>query len=443
MKINKVGFILFILLSLSEVYAQERTKLDLSEAVQLAISKSFEAQLSETKAKTKALEYASSQNKQYPEVSLTGQYLRLTDADVALKLLPNSSGNVAGSPVVNELLLGQANFNLPLFSGFKIQNSIGLSQNLWEAEKLKTAQTKEDIAMHVVAYYAALFRAQKAVELITDNLKSANQRVSDFKDLEKNGLVARNDLLKVQLQSNKIALSLEEAHKNVAVINYQLVSMLQLPQDFLIGIDVHQFDHQTSLQIIEHDDVALSNRKDLKAFQFFEKANQNLIKITKSNYFPNIALVGGYTALRLQNVATVSNAMTFGVGFSYNLSSIYKNNKDVKIAFSKAQETIESKNILIEKIKVQVHEAYENFILAQKQHTVYASAIQVASENYRIVKDKYDNGLATTTELLDADVEQLNAQINQAYAKANIMLKYYEMQEASGALLSSFNLTKN
>jgi outer membrane protein TolC len=115
----------------------------------------------------------------------------------------------------------------------------------------------------------------------------------------------------------------------------------------------------------------------------------------------------------------------------------------VKIAKSKSLETQQSEAILTENIKIQVQQSIENYNLALKQNLVYEQAITQAVENYRIVKDKYDNGLANTTDLLDADVEQLNTKINYAYSRANILLKYYEMLSASGQLTASFNFTKN
>lgn len=87
--------------------------------------------------------------------------------------------------------------------------------------------------------------------------------------------------------------------------------------------------------------------------------------------------------------------------------------------------------------------AIENYNLALKQNLVFKLAIEQSVENYRIVKDKYDNGLSTTTDLLEADVEQLNSKLNYAFSRANIMLKYYEIQSASGQLLSYFKITKN
>ena len=80
------------------------------------------------------------------------------------------------------------------------------------------------------------------------------------------------------------------------------------------------------------------------------------MKIAKSGYFPSIALVGGYTTLNLQNVVTVQNAINVGLGLSYNLSSIFKNGKEVKIAKNKALETQQSEAVLSENIKIQVQQ---------------------------------------------------------------------------------------
>lgn len=450
MKINKQLFLLFLFIGVSSVHSQETgkknvndaKKLDLKEAIDLAITKSNEAELSNTKVSTKNFELQSVKNYQYPDLKISGQYMKLTNASVDLKT-NNNNGNASEPPKVNQLILGQAIASVPLFSGFKIQNSIKASDYLYQAEKAKSIQTKEEIAMKVVEYYANLYRAQKAVVLITENLKSAEQRVKDFEALEQNGIIARNDLLKAQLQQSKVQLSLDEAYKNVSVLNYYLITLLKLPEDYKIYIDEHQFDNNQPINVIKNEEDGLKNRKDLEAIHFLQKANESNIKISKSAYYPSIALVGGYTALDLQNVVTIKNAVNVGLGVSYNLSSIFKNGKDVKIAKNKALETQQSESILSENIKIQVQQSVENYNLALKQNVVYEQAIGQATENYRIVKDKYDNGLSNTTDLLDADVEQLNTKINYAYSRANIMLKYYEMLSASGELTSSFNFSKN
>jgi outer membrane protein TolC len=142
-------------------------------------------------------------------------------------------------------------------------------------------------------------------------------------------------------------------------------------------------------------------------------------------------------------VLTVTNAMNVGLGVSYDLSNIFKNGKQVKLAQSKAKETeieVAQKN---NQINEEVFQAKENYALSIKQSGVYEKALEQATENYRIVKDKYDNNLSDTNDLLEADYQQLQAKINQALSKADVAQKYYELQFASGKLIKSLNITQN
>lgn len=90
--------------------------------------------------------------------------------------------------------------------------------------------------------------------------------------------------------------------------------------------------------------------------------------------------------------------------------------------------------MLKDKVKIEVQQANENYTLAQKQNLVYRQAVEQASENYRITKDKYENGIADTDDLLTADVQQLQSKINLAISQANTIEKYYDLMLSNGAL---------
>lgn len=449
MKSNPILLFTVFLLGLSTVKAQEKTTLTLNQAVNIALSKSDEVNLANTKATTKSYELQSMKMNQYPDLKVSGQYLRLTNADIKLKSSQESSepadpdAATTASPKVNQLILAQANVSMPIFSGFKLKNSVKASENLYKAELANASFSKEETAMRVVQYYADLYKAQKSVELFKESLKRSQQRVTDFTAMEQNGIIARNDLLKAKLQVSNIQLSLDEAEKNVRLINYYLITLLKLSPETLIVVSPDNVDANLFNRTINTEDQALENRKDLEALRFAEKATEANIKVAKSNYYPSVSLVAGYTALDLQNVVRVENAMNIGVGLSYNLSSIFKNGKEVKTAKSRYEEVQHQEAILTDHIKAEMVKARENYELSVKQDKVYNEAVEQATENYRIVKDKYDNGLSDTNDLLEADVEALGTKINQAYAKANVVLKYYELLEAAGQLTQSFNSTNN
>ena len=439
---KKQASLLFFLtlLSLGSGYAQEKRKLTLKEAIEMAVQNSTSAELATTKVKSAELALANTKNNQYPGAKISGQYMRLSSANVKSNLQSNSSSEPATPLKVDQLLLGQANVTMPIFSGFKLKNSIKTSESLYQAETFAKKHSNEAIGLEVVELFASLYKAQQMTLLIADNLKTAEQRVKDFTAMEENGLIARNDLLKAQLQVSNIKLALDNAKKNAAVANYQLITLLKLPESTVVDIDIEAIKKDMAAHPYQKSE---GERNDLKALSLKKAAADSEIKVAKSNYYPSLALSGGYIALDLNNVLTVTNAMNFGLGFSYDLSSIFKNGKQVQFAQSKAKETSLALEQLNEQVKEEVFQASENYNLSLKQSAVYDEAVAQASENYRIVKDKYDNSLSTTNDLLEADFEQLQAQINQALSKADVAQKYYELQFASGQLLNSLQLTQN
>lgn len=439
-KINR--FLLFGLsvLGINSIDAQEKRSLTLDEAVHLAWDKSNEVGLANAKVNSKKYELQSAKNNQYPDFKISGQYQRLANASINLKSSQNS--NTGSLPIVDQLMIGQINASIPVFAGFKMQNNIQLHENLYEAETATATHTKEEVAMKVINYYASLFKAQKTVALLKENQKRAEQRAFDFSELEKNEIIARNDLLKAQLQVSKIKLSIDEALNHVSIVNFNLVSLLKLPKGTQIEIRESDFANFKMDNIPTSEQPALENRKDLQAVQLQEKASKANIKLAKGGYYPSINVIGGYVALDLKNVVTVQNAMNFGLGLSYDLSAIFKNGTAVKLAESKAMELQNSEAMLSDYIKIEVQEAIENYHLAIQQNEVYGQAVAQSSENYRIIKDKYDNGLADTNDLLEADVEQLSANINKTLAKANIIQKYYALLNATGQLTSTFTISK-
>ncbi|SDS25816.1 Outer membrane protein TolC [Gillisia sp. Hel1_33_143] len=437
MKIKHFFLSAILCLGIASASAQEGKSLSLEQAVNLALTNSDEAKISNSRVNTAESELQVTKNLQYPDLKISGQYQYLTGAEIDFPAATTSEGSASEptpTPDVNQLLLAQANMSLPLFSGFKLKNAVKASENNLKAASLNAQNDKEQIALYTIIDYINLYKAQKAIEIIEENLNSANLRVKDFTAMEENGLLARNDLLKAQLQESNIQLSLEEAKKNSNILNYKLNVMLKLPEATKINTQDTNFGN-----VIPSNLKGMVSRSDLEALTYQEKAAENQIKMAKSKYYPSIALVGGYTNLDLHNALTVNNAINVGVGLSYNLADIFKNESDVKVAQSKAEELQYTIDMVSDKVKLQIENAKQDYKLSLRKYEVYTKSEEQAIENYRILKDKYDNGLVDTNDLLEADIDQLQAKMNLAYANADITQKYYELLTAQGTLTNQFN----
>jgi len=435
MKIKSILVILFAALAIYPMLGQQRP-LGIEQAIEMALNNSEKSKITDTRVSTAGYELKSTKSHRYPDLDLSGQYLHLTKANADIKLDRGDTEQqpAASSPDIGYLMIGQAKASVPIFNGFKTTNLIKASKNKFQAAVFNAKDEKQQIALTTVQEYVDLYKADISVELIEDNLVRAKQRVSDFSAMEQNGLLARNDLLKAQLQQSNIELNLEQAKKNQKIANYKLVTLLHLPTGTLIEIQNNDFNTPGLLEL--NDSI---QRGDLKALYFEKEAAKNQIGVAKSSYYPSLAITGGYTALDVENVLTVTDAMNVGLGISYNLADIIKAGNKVKAAKSKVKELEYTMDLVKDQIDIQIEDAMQNYELSLKKYDVYQKAQAQAIENYRIVKDKYDNGLVDTNDLLEADLDQLQAKINLAYAKADISQRYYELLSAKGIINTAIN----
>jgi outer membrane protein TolC len=336
---------------------------------------------------------------------------------------------------VDQASYGIANLAVPVFTGFRIQNGIEAAKYLEKAIQLDADKDREEVIANTVAAYSNLYKAKAAVEIVRENLKQSQQRVADFSNLEKNGILARNDLLKAQLQQSNVELTLLDAENNWKITYITMNLMLGLPEETELVPDATSFEQVTDNRNFEDwQALALQNRKDLAALEMRRKASSAGVRAAKGDYYPSLALTGGYIAADIPNVLTITNAVNAGIGVKYSLSSLWKTGSKVEQAKARLQQVTINQSIMNDAVRLQTAQAYQAYLSSQKKIDVYAKAQEQANENYRIVKNKYDNSLATTTDLLDADVAQLQAKLNYSNAKADAVVAYKKLQQTTGIL---------
>lgn len=214
--------------------------------------------------------------------------------------------------------------------------------------------------------------------------------------------------------------------------------MIGYPERSGLNVDSTGFDKSLSVKTIdEYEQVALQSRRDMMALSFRRKAATTGISLAKADLYPTVALSGGYVAADIPHLITITNAANIGVGLKYNISSLWKTKAKVAEAKSRETEIMANEAELSEQVKLQVNQSFENFLLSQKKTEVYQKAVTQATENYRITKNKYDNNLVNTTDLLDANVALLQSNINLAVAKADVLLAYSKLLETTGTLTNN------
>jgi outer membrane protein TolC len=417
--------------------AQDTKQLSLQEAIDLSVKNSKQLKASEARKVQADAALGEAKDNRLPNADISGSYLRLTRPDISLKTKAFDGGDSTGggTPSVNQAMYGIANISFPIFTGGRIRYGIESAKYLQQAATLDVENDKEAVILSTINAYTNLYKAAVTVNVVKENLEQSQHRDSVFSRLEQNGLLARNDLLAAQLQTSNIELSVLDAENNRKIANVNMNLMLGLPETTFLIIDSSSFEKTISIKNLEeYEQLALQNRKDILALAFRKKASTSGIAAAKAEMYPSVALTAGYVAADIPHLLTITNAVTFGVGIKYNLGSLWKSKSTIKQAQARETEIAANQAQLDDAVRLHVNQDYENLLLSRKKIDVYKKAVLQATENYRITKNKYDNNLVNTSELLDANVSLLQSKINLAVAKADVLLAYNKLLETAGII---------
>lgn len=424
--------IMISLFTAQTVTAQDTRALTLKEAIDLSIKNNKLLKLNEAKIQEATNAITEAEERRLPDASASVSYMYLPiKPSIDLK----SGSNSNGSPSVNQAMLGSINASLPVYSAGKLKYGIESAKYLEQAVKLDADHDRDGVILNTITACINLFKAHQAITLVKENLEQSQQRVKDFTSLEKNGVLARNDLLKAELQSSNIELTLLDAESNYKLACVNMNIMTGLPEQTLLIPDRNGLALPTSIKTIdEYEQEALQNRKDINAITERKKAAALNIKSVQTEKYPSINLTGGYIAADIPKFLSVYNAINVGVGVKYNIASLWKNKTKVQQAEIKVKQIQNSQDILNDNIRLQLNQAYQSYLVSVKKIEVLEKSVIQATENYRITKNKYDNTLANTTELLEADVALLQAKLSVTNAKADSFLAYNRLLNAAGIL---------
>ena len=433
-KINKIAIAFALFLSFTVMKAQEVKMLTLDEAIALGLKNSKYLKIDEAKISQATADLLEAKNKQLPDFKLSGSYLRLGNAKVDLKFLAPTAGNNAPSP--SSALIGQANLSLPLYAGGRIKYGIQSATYLVEASKLQSENDQFAVAYNIAQAYNNLFKANQAIIVLQENLVASLKRDETFLKLENNGLLARNDRLKANLQTSNIELQLLEAQNNYSIATINMNLLLGLPDGTELKVDDQYLNTNTEINFVDYYlNAAIENRRDLKALDLQRRAAALGTKSSKAEYLPSIALTGGYIAADVPKILTVYNAVNIGLGINYNLGNLWKKNSSFIKSQAVESELAANKDLLNDQIKLEVNKDYQNLLYSNQKIEVYKKAAAQAEENYRITKNKYDNGLSNITELLDADAAKVATDVNVVNSRADAALAYRKLLQTSGILI--------
>ncbi|MFA7420416.1 MAG: TolC family protein [Melioribacteraceae bacterium] len=433
--------ILIIILLASSLFAQEKI-LTLKESLEIGLQNSKDLKISRSK-----LNYADSKlseiNSQFfPQFKLFGNYTRLSDNippfEVTIPFSPNPIR--ISEPILNNYTF-KFGFSQPLFTGFKLlslRSSAKLNLNALEHDYSKEGN---EAAFNIYSAYWNYYKTDEINKVIAQTLQQMENHLKDTKSFFDNGLISKNDLLKLEVQYSNTKLMFIEAENNLelARIAFNKTIGIELTSQTKVAAGEQSLNYE-KYQLANIIDEAINNRKELKSLEYRFEASKEGVSATKSNWFPSIYLNGNYYYSnpnpRFQPAKNEFDSnWDVGVTLSWDVWNWGLTSSQVSQAEQTKIQLETNLDQLKENIQMEVYSNYLNLIKTEEKVKVNKEALDQSLENYRITSEKYNTQLATSTDLIDAETLKLQAETSLKTAEVDFQIARVKLEKSLGRVI--------
>ncbi|MBR6141841.1 MAG: TolC family protein [Bacteroidaceae bacterium] len=334
--------------------------------------------------------------------------------------------------------LAGVNVTLPLYVG----GQLTAANRLASIGQTVSEEQQRKIRMQVIADVDNAYYTLISVRSKVQMLEAYARQMQGLYDQVKLGvdvqMATENDLLRITTKQNEISYQLQKARNGEQLCGLALANIIGtdleqtiIPTDTVLSVDVPQ-------QLSED----ISSRPDLLLLQQQVKAGEVMVKKTRSNYLPTVALVGRYShydnlklkgglALPISGMMGMNHTISGGNPMAllsvnvplFHWGAELKKVKKAKLDLSDAKLQLQQNE---RAMRVEVRRAVQNVTDSQRMVETATIGRQQADENLRVMRQKYDNQLCTMTDLLDAQSQWQQARSN--LIEAQTQQKIYETE---------------
>lgn len=327
-----------------------------------------------------------------------------------------------------------------VYAGKALSNSVARAKLQQQLAQLDKEKNRQDIRFLLAGNYLELYKLGNQSEVYTQNIEQTRRLLADIRAKQKEGLAIKNDITRYELQLKSLELALTQTENGKIILNNQLVTILGLPLETMIEVDSSILTVVPQVVAENHwQETAVTFAPALKQAELGIEQSKYGEKIARAERLPSIALfagdhLDGPIIIEVPPINKNFNYWYVGVGLKFNIASAYKSAKNIRLAGLSTQRAEESEQLLRENLQTEVKAAYVYFTESFTTYDTQIKSLELATENYDVVRNRYLNELALITDMLDASNAKLTAELQVANARINILFNYYRLKKAAGNL---------
>jgi outer membrane protein TolC len=368
-----------------------------------------------------------------PEISIDARQL---EYQKSLSLSTGTIGPSLGLPGTLDLAVGGWAFRpvvsavMPLYSGGQIGATQSAARAGIREAEAGVADTGQSIALQLVQAYFGQQLAAAVLAVRTDARAGLERHFQDARKLEQQGFASRAQVLQAQVARDDAERDYQKAGNDLATATAYLANLLHsdtavLPTTplFILSARMEPLDDFIASAETRHPQVG-------RLGALGDQAREG-VRIQQAKQRPQVYLFGQYDLNRREALFTEPDYI-YGIGLKYTFLSSADRGQQVKAA--RASQTAAEAGLRQVKVDLATAttRAYNDLDTARSQYLLLDSSLAASTENLRLQQLSFREGLATSLDVIDAQLRLSGARVQRLQAAYQFDVTLAQLLAASG-----------
>lgn len=445
----KNKLILTFLLAVGFLQAQETKVLTLKDAITFALENKADAKKAKLDVENSAYQIQEVRSRALPQISANGSLN--VNPILQLNALPGDFFGAPGTTILAPLgqkwnsvagvTLNQAIYDQSVFIGLKAAKSTR------EFYQINAQLTEEQVVEKVANAYYQVYVTRQNLNVLDNNLKNTTKVKDIIKGQFENGLAKKIDLDRTLVRISNINTQRQQTLNAVQLQENALKFLMGMPLETKISIPETEFEITATALSAQMPDA--TKRTEYLLLKKNEQLLEYQKKSVQAAYYPTLSLTGSYNYIGQGTEMPWFKKPADGVYWSdfaaigLNLNVPIFTGFGTRAKVRQAENKLQSIKVDLEETKLALDFEYEN---AKTQIDNSIISINNQKENAKLAQEvltntnnNYIQGLASLTDLLDAENEWVVAQNNYTTALLDYKLAEIQLIKSKGELKTLIN----
>ncbi|WP_411916133.1 TolC family protein [Porphyromonas miyakawae] len=448
MRVKKIVLLSALILCCGGVSAQEAAQLDLEQCRTLALEHNRKVQMAQLDAVASDYLVKSAKTKYLPRIDFVGGWVN--PGDRALQpfafnfdvpgLLPQGLAMPMDflSVAPEQIFTGGFVLRQPIFLGTKIVQANKIASSLSNIAHEEVILKQADVIGRVDTAYWRVISVQEKVQLAKAYKALLDRLANDLENIYQEGIITRNELLRVQVKQNEVALSLVKAENGLQLSRMALAQLLGMDEANLVLSSAVISEQELIPRLELLAEQKGDQRVEIAMLNDKLKSTQALKAMVKSQFLPNVFLTAGYVwatpNIYKGSQHNFGGDWAIGIGVRVPLFTWGDRIYQTRMAEQKVQQAKLELAEAQELIALQIKRDQFQYSEALKKIELTKLSVQQAAENLRVVQNTLDEGMKSTKDILEAQAMWERASSDNIDARIEAATALSELEKSTGAL---------